>query len=271
MFISRLSTVPYMCPILTPTPPPDRGVICSEKNRIASGAPPGTAEAASHPGKTLGPSPTRPRPTWGPKMSPGSIDAFGNSLGATCFEATSRPRRRGRREWHLRGPGQLVNRRGRAWGRRAGSQRRLRRIPDHASLGGRGGRSTVARPAARPAAVTRAASPALRPGLTGTRRRNAGGDLWPGGRHILEALRRRGGPDDEIVPAARAGLQQSGTQSCAIAARAHSAQLLADRAISARAVEVALRGHAGAGEHLAMERPRAERSRPCAHGEIPET
>ena len=71
-------------------PPLTGGVICSEKNRIASGAPPGTAEAASHPGKTLGPSPTRPRPTCGPKMSPGSIDAFGNSLGATCFEATRR-------------------------------------------------------------------------------------------------------------------------------------------------------------------------------------
>ena len=101
----------------------------------------------------------------------------------------------------------------------------------------------MARPAARPVAVTRAASPALRPGLTGTRRRNAGGDLWPGGRHILEALRRRGGPDDEIVPAARAGLQQSGTQSCAIAARAHRAQLLADRATSARAMVDTLRGH----------------------------
>ena len=35
------------------------------------------------------------------------------------------------------------------------------------------------------------ASPALRPGLTGTRRRNAGGDLWPGGWHILEALAER--------------------------------------------------------------------------------
>eukprot|EP00964_Phaeocystis_antarctica_P072085 scaffold44042_cov60-Phaeocystis_antarctica.AAC.1 len=66
------------------------------------------------------------------------------------------------------------------------------------------------------------------------------------------------------MPAARAGLPGSGTQTCAIAARSHSAQLLAERATSARAVEVALRGHAGAGEHLAMERPRAERSRPCS-------
>eukprot|EP00964_Phaeocystis_antarctica_P073573 scaffold45156_cov63-Phaeocystis_antarctica.AAC.2 len=38
-------------------------------------------------------------------------------------------------------------------------------------------------------------------------------------------------------------LQQSGTQSCAIAARAHSAQLLADRATSARAMVDTLRGH----------------------------
>ena len=80
-----------------------------------------------------------------------------------------------------------------------------------------------------------------------------------------EAIERlRGGGHDEIMPAARAGLPGSGTQSCAIAARSHSAQLLAERATSARAVEVALRGHAGAGEHLAMESPRVERSRPCA-------
>ena len=71
MFISRLSTVPYMRPILTPTPPLTRGVISSEKSRIASGDPPSTAEAASHPEKTLGP-PTDPPPTdlWA-KSAPG--------------------------------------------------------------------------------------------------------------------------------------------------------------------------------------------------------
>ena len=66
-------------------PPPDRGVICSEKNRIASGAPPSTAEAASHPGKTFGPSPTRPRPTWGPG-GPGG-DARGRNGGSPTTDA----------------------------------------------------------------------------------------------------------------------------------------------------------------------------------------
>eukprot|EP00964_Phaeocystis_antarctica_P086077 scaffold54461_cov66-Phaeocystis_antarctica.AAC.1 len=54
--------------------------------------------------------------------------------------------------------------------------------PTDASGGGRGGRSTLARPTARPAAVSRAESPAPRPGLTGTRRRGAPARTFrPGG------------------------------------------------------------------------------------------
>eukprot|EP00964_Phaeocystis_antarctica_P049805 scaffold28850_cov65-Phaeocystis_antarctica.AAC.3 len=58
----------------------------------------------------------------------------------------------------------------------------LEAAPTDASGGGRGGRSTLARPTARPAAVSRAASPALRPGSAWTRRREAPARTFrPGG------------------------------------------------------------------------------------------
>ena len=78
------------------------------------------------------------------------------------------------RRWRLlrqlQGPGQLINRRERGLGRRAGAHRRARRLPDHASGGRRGGRSAAAQPIAR-----RAAAPARRP-----RPRSRRFISWPG-------------------------------------------------------------------------------------------
>ena len=101
----------------------------------------------------------------------------------------------------------------------------------------------MARPTARPAAVSRAESPALRPRLTGTRRRKR--RRGPSARRSTGVARRRGAnePDDQITPSCAEQPHPLGPRRSGVAARAQRAHTRPEQPTTARAVEGGVKGH----------------------------